>query len=521
MAQLKARTDPARPVFPWYAYMDFKSAKMERGEDGCLYVKDVIGTSEAEDRDGEVVDYLSVKAAMDDFMNRTGHGTGPLRRQHMGDAGGRVIAWRGDDDKKQIKIDLKIIGQETIELVENGGYTGVSIAFRRAYKEGNKLYVKRIGEWALVDNESNPDSSLPIAKAEADTDRKGLGLVQWFVGILANLIAVREQVKFEKGAEGDQSELPEKADALARSAAEMARDMFEEEVAEALGDMDEDEVSAGSKAMSELVGTVSSKAGKLGAAAQDLKGAVMMARDSYDTAAKRRKEAPVTKAEQDAKAAQAILDALIETDMKAGKDGTAGMSAHHQAHAKALHGLHSDMTEHHKAFGEHLDTHAKAMHPDVHKAFTGVHKAMGATLKAHAAHAASAGKMVGGKKDVTIEATDLKALDVDGVQKLIDAGIATAIATVMKDKDETIKALSEQVTKLGAEPAAHPLQDPAAIVPVPPDGGPGEGGPMTLKRLAIMGREDPRFGEQVFGLAYSQALAKARGMKAAPASKGG
>lgn len=485
---LIARADPSRPRFPWYVTLSLDDAKLSRGDDGCLYIRDVVGTSETLDRDGEVVDYLSAKACMADFMNRTSRKSGPLREQHTQKVAGRVIGWKPSDDDKAVKIDLKIIADDAIKLVENGGYTGVSIGFRRAFKVGNRLVVKRIGEFSLVDAEANPDSALPLEKAEGDDTRKGLGLVSYFIGLLQNLLMVRDSLQAERAGEGDKSETPEAADALARDAAELAREMFEEEVAEALGDMDEDEATAGQKKLAEFSGELKAKESKLGETGVAVRKALNAAMDSYEQAVKRQKEAPVendaekaVRLETELKAANARIVEL-ETEQKAVKDG--GMSGDHKRHAKAFVAMH-------KSIGDHLKEHEKAMHPSVHKDFSAAHKAA-------APHAEHAAKMLDGHKEAG------ETFDLDTFKSLLDEGIAKAV-----------KPLNDKIATLEAQPAPHPLGGPGDPVPAGRKGVRGNA-VLDLKSMDLMARSDQAFGDAKFVLLYSLARAGLKVTDAAP-----
>ena len=472
----------AGPRFPYQIFVPF-TEKMEAQDDGSLHISGIIGTSERLDLDREIVDYPSAKAAMSDYMNRSktkrAQGTGPLRFMHQPITSGRVIGWRADDEKKQIAIDIRVTDPVHVKMCENGDLTGVSIGFRRAAKEGNRLYVKRIGEFSIVDDPANPDSGFPDGKnASGDTDRKGLSLVQYAITCLTNLLMLRDAAHFEASSEADASKVPAMADAAVVATAEMTREMFDEEIDEALEDMEEQDVQASGKLFDDLEAAIDGKSATIGATcAGAIRKSARAMQASLTLALKRSKEAPMADEVK-------VTDPAPAGEVEVTKAESADMTESHKRHAGAL-------VEAHKNLGEALGEHEKSMHPSVHKAFGAVHKAM----SGHAAHAA---KMLGNKK----WAGEAEPVDVT-------KAVADAVALALAPMQATIDAQAAEITKLSKTPAAAPIPL-GGVKPKDEEAEVKKGVTPEMEReLTDRARRDPEFGARLFKIQYGAGLASA------------
>lgn len=531
----------AAPTFAYRWYLPF-TTKAERGDDGCLYIRDVVGTSEALDRDGEVVDYASAKAAMTEYMshamNAASKGTGPLREMHVAKCAGRVISWRGDDKAKKIYLTLKVIAPDAIKLVEEGGYTGVSIGFRRSAKKGNRLFVSRIGEYSLVDAEANPDSFLPLEEMSEDafvtdaklwTDRQGLEIVQAAVAQLSNLLFVREAVHAHEGIEGDaESPLPEQADALVEQTAEFTRILFLHELDEALENMDAEQVTAGRKLFDDFLQTVKGHQTAKAKTALVLATTAESMKASFNSAAQRlHKETPMDPKEL-AEAKRAKGEALTIEEMKLlgleyavakGADGEDGMSAEHKRHAKAFVAYHEKMADHHEKMAGHLATHKEAMHASVHKDFMDAHREAAAHHKEAAAHVKECAKMLGHKKGGEPEPVETTKSVADQVAEAVAAALPAAVekATApLKAELDTTKAKLKEVE-----------DSPAARV-LPANSGPAAETKAVMtpeldKKITDTAMADPQFGADIARGIFAHAFAAraARRTNTAAAAAGG
>ncbi len=151
--------------------------KTEKMEDGRLKVYGV-ATSETLDKDKEIIDYGSAKAAMLEWP-------GNIREQHDAKkAVGRALNVSPLDDSKAVELEAFISSgaQDTQAKVLDGTLSGFSIAGQSERKvpevvktddgevQAMRIFMKRISEVSLVDSPANPSCTFSILKADAQEE---------------------------------------------------------------------------------------------------------------------------------------------------------------------------------------------------------------------------------------------------------------------------------------------------------------------------------------------------------------
>jgi hypothetical protein len=143
-------------------------------------------TTEAEDSDGEVVDYQASKEAFSDWSGQIqkatdGKSLGNVREQHDSKkVVGHLIEVQPDDARREILVGAKVNratqeGRDAWSKIQNGELTGFSIGAptcirKTEFSNGrqrNRVVKYTMGELSLVDNPSNPGSYFSMVKSSS------------------------------------------------------------------------------------------------------------------------------------------------------------------------------------------------------------------------------------------------------------------------------------------------------------------------------------------------------------------
>lgn len=139
-----------------------------------------VAASQAEDRDGECMDYsLSVpqfKLWSDEVSKATGgKSLGNIREQHNTEtAAGKALDISFDDATKSVVVTAKIVDPIAKMKLYQGLYTGYSIggSYKKQWvgADGKKYYVPEIAEISIVDMPCNPDAHFTAVKSDGSTE---------------------------------------------------------------------------------------------------------------------------------------------------------------------------------------------------------------------------------------------------------------------------------------------------------------------------------------------------------------
>jgi len=136
-------------------YIPFTKVSRE----GDSMIVEGVGTTEALDADGEIIDFDSVCKALPDYMQWAN-----LREMHQPIAAGVVEQATPDAKAKTVMLRARVVDPGSQDKVEQGVLKGFSIGGRKGDKLGNRVTVAKITEWSLVDRPANPDCVMAIAK---------------------------------------------------------------------------------------------------------------------------------------------------------------------------------------------------------------------------------------------------------------------------------------------------------------------------------------------------------------------
>lgn len=235
-----------------------KIAKVDEQDDGTVIVEGIAST-EAVDRQGEVVKAEAMKAALPDYLST---GKGPLREMHQPSAAGYVFKAEVNDAGETI-IAAKVVDPVAVLKVKEGVYQGFSIGGKAIEKADGVISRLVLSEISLVDRPANPESMISMWKgdeidgsdeevvdesvvkadenaepakteepAASATVEKGMDEVAFAARILQQIEYLRQACEWEKECEGDASPVPDKLKEVVATLGDILASMTAEEVAE-------------------------------------------------------------------------------------------------------------------------------------------------------------------------------------------------------------------------------------------------------------------------------------------------
>lgn len=145
-----------------------KLRKVIEDDDGTLEVEGIAST-EAIDRDGEIIKASAIKAALPDFMDG---GSGPLREMHRPIAAGKVVEATIDAKLRTI-IKALVVDAGAVKKIQTGVLRGFSIGGKVLARDPKdwKIVTKiALTEISLVDRPACPDAVISLWKADGLSD---------------------------------------------------------------------------------------------------------------------------------------------------------------------------------------------------------------------------------------------------------------------------------------------------------------------------------------------------------------
>lgn len=194
------------------AFLPF--TKISEEPDGTLLVHTVVNDESVDDQ-GEVMDYVGTKAALDDFMVWAN-----VREMHQLSAVGTAVSMTHDDLAKTSEAVLRVVDPAAVQKVLEGVYKGTSVGGKKGPAKLEKvggMTVRRlvapfINEISLVDRPSRPTAALTLMKLSQAEGEEGSVSDELETG-------AEGASTTETAAEGDQPALEVETDAGTESVA--------------------------------------------------------------------------------------------------------------------------------------------------------------------------------------------------------------------------------------------------------------------------------------------------------------